>query len=401
MPRHQPNEPTPRPLRIAMDAQCLQTARTGVRTYVTELMAQFERPEMPYRVVPLPGPRGLPRTRRLFRILNQVRYMTWLHLGLPLRLLRKDYDVLFSPEYLTPMWCPIPRVVTYHDSAFLRRPQDYNRLWQLMFRKVTVPAIRRARAIVVPSHFAKREAVTYGAFPPERIHVTPLAGPQPGSIRVSEASAMATLGHLGVTPRRYLLHVGVLERRKNLITLVRAFDAWRRQGGIGATYKLVLVGQPGPRPDLNDAPALRAEIEQRGLQNEVILPGHLPREAVDALYVCAGAVVIPSRSEGFGIPVLETFAAGVPLISSTAGALPEVAGDAALLFDPDQPEQLVACLNRLAGDPALQAALVRAGYEHARAFTWESTALATMRAFYAAATKGRAPQAAIQPERVR
>lgn len=374
-----------RPLRIAMDAQCLQTARTGVRTYVTELLAQFERSDMPHRVVPLSGPRGLPRTRRIFRIINQMRYMTWLHIGLPWSLRRKDYDVLFSPEYLTPVWCPIPRVVTYHDSAFLRRPQDYNRLWRLMFRRLALPAMRRVGAVIVPSHYTRSEAITRGALPAERVHVTPLGGPEPGSMRVSEAEAAPTLDRIGVTPHRYLLHVGVLERRKNLVTLVRAFDAWQKQGGIGTGYKLVLVGQPGPRPDLNDAPHIRAEIDRRGLREAVVLAGHLSSDQVKALYSYAAAVVIPSRSEGFGLTVLETFAAGVPLICSAAGALPEVAGNAALLFDPEQPEQVVECLNRLCGDPALQAALVRAGSARARLFTWEATAWGTMQVFQAAA----------------
>lgn len=388
-----------RPLRIAMDAQCLQTARTGVRTYVNELVAAFERLAIPHQLVLLPGPRGLPRTHRLFRILNQIRYMTWLHIGLPLRMARKDFDVLWSPEYLTPVWCPIPRVVTYHDSFFLRRPQDYNRWWQLMYRRVTVPAIRRAGAIVVPSHYAKDEAVEYAALPPERTYVTPLGGPAPGSMRVDERLAAAALSRLGVAPRRYLLHVGVLERRKNLVTLVRAFDAWQRQGGPGAGFKLVLVGQVGPRPDLDDAPAIQAEIEQRGLGGSVILAGHLPKDAVYALYTHAAAVVIASKSEGFGLPILECFAAGVPLVCSTAASLPEVAGNAALMFDPDSPEQLVTCLNRLGSDPALRAALVQAGNERARLFTWDATATATMRAFQAAATSRRGSKVSAQPAR--
>ena len=111
------------------------------------------------------------------------------------------------------------------------------------------------------------------------------------------------------------------------------------------------------------------------------LTGHLPQEEVNALFANAAAYVLPSRSEGFGIPVLEAFAAGVPLVCSTAGALPEVAGDAALLFDPNDKAQLVECLMQLGSDPDLQRKLVAAGMERARQFTWKQTALATLDAF--------------------
>jgi len=308
-----------RPLRIAMDAQCLHTARTGVRMYVTRLLDEFAQNDMPHIVVPISGPKGLPRTNVVFRVIDQVITMAWLHVFLPLRLAGSDFDVLFSPEYLTPISTPIPCVVTYHDSAFLRRPQDYNRLWQLMFRMVNLPAVRRADAIVVPSRFTMDEAIQYAKCSPGRVHVTPLGGPQPGSMRVSEATASETLNRFGLAHGSYFVHVGVLERRKNLPLLVEAFHQALAHG-LHETVKLALVGQPGPRPDLNDEPTIRALIERLGLHDRVVLTGHLSRDEVDALLVNALAYVLPSKSEGFGLPVLEAFAAGIPLTCSTAGA---------------------------------------------------------------------------------
>ena len=379
-----------RPLRIAMDVQCLHTARTGVRTYVTKLLEEFARNDMPHVVVPISGPKGLPRTNVVFRVIDQVLTMAWLHVFLPLRLAGSDFDVLFSPEYLTPIWTPIPCVVTYHDSAFLRRPQDYNRLWQLMFRTVNLPAVRRADAIVVPSRFTMDEAIQYAKCSPGRVHVTPLGGPQPGSMRVSEATASETLNRFGLAHGSYFVHVGVLERRKNLPLLVEAFHQALAHG-LHETVKLALVGQPGPRPDLNDEPTIRALIERLGLQDRVVLTGHLSRDEVDALLVNALAYVLPSKSEGFGLPVLEAFAAGIPLTCSTAGALSEVADDAALLFDPDDRVQLVECLTRLGGDSSLRQELARAGTERARLFTWRQAATQTMAVFEAAVVHSCAP----------
>ncbi|HEU4783109.1 MAG TPA: glycosyltransferase, partial [Ktedonobacterales bacterium] len=380
-----------RPLRIAMDAQCLHTARTGVRTYVTKMLEEFARSDMPHVVVPISGPKGLPRTNVVFRMIDQVLTLSWLHVFMPLRLAVGDYDVLFSPEYLTPIWTPIPCVVVYFDSAFLRRPQDYNRLWQLMFRRVNLPAARRADAIVVPSRFTMNEAIHYAKFSSNRLHVTPLGGPQPGSLKgADETVASNTLARFGLAHGAYLVHVGVLERRKNLPMLVEAFHQLRSHN-LPETFKLVLVGQPGPRPDLNDAANIRALVERLGLQDRVVITGHLSRDEVDTLFVNAFAYVLPSKSEGFGIPVLEAFAAGIPLVCSTAGALPEVAGDAALLFDPDNVAQLVECLTRLGSDPALREDLVKAGTERARLFTWRHTAVLTMATFEAAVVHGCEP----------
>lgn len=372
-----------RPLRVAMDAQCLHTARTGVRTYVTQLVEEFARSDMPHVVVAVSGPKGLPRTNVVFRMFDQALTLAWLHVFLPLRLAIGGFDVLFSPEYLTPIWCPIPCVVTYHDSAFLRRPQDYNRLWQLMFRLVNLPAVRRADAVVVPSDFARTEAIHYAKFSPDRVRVTPLGGPQPGSMQVGDEVAQQALSRFGLVSGGYILHVGVLERRKNLPMLVEAFGQLTSRG-LPDAVKLVLVGQPGPRPDLNDAQTIRDTVERLGLQERVVLTGHLSREEVDALYTHAAVYALPSKSEGFGLPVLEAFAAGIPLVCSNAGALPEVAGDAALLFDPNDLSQLVESLSRLASDTALRGQLVEAGAERARMFTWTKTALETMEAFEAA-----------------
>lgn len=369
-----------RPLRIAMDTQCLHTARTGVRTYVTNLLDEFGQSGLPHEVVAVSGPKGLPRTNVVFRMIDQVLTLTWLHVLLPLRLLQGGFDVLFSPEYLTPIWCPVPCVVTYHDSAFLRRPQDYNRLWGLMFRLINLPAVRRADVIAVPSRYTAGEGARYAKFSPAKMRVTPLGGPQPGSLAVSDAVASETLARFGLVARSYLLHVGVLERRKNLPMLIEALHELKTEG-VADALKLVLVGQPGPRPDLNDAPAIRATIERLGMRDQVILTGHLPQEQVNALFSNAAAYVLPSKSEGFGIPVLEAFAAGAPVICSTAGALPEVAGDAALLFDPDDKAQLVERLTQLGSDPGLQRRLVEAGTDRARQFTWKQTAHATMAAF--------------------
>jgi glycosyltransferase involved in cell wall biosynthesis len=307
-----------RPLRVAMDAQSLRTARTGIRTYVDELLIQFVRSGQPHQVVPLVGPPRLPATNRFFRILNQIVAVPWLHLWLPIRLWIGNFDVLFSPEYLTPAWTPVPRVVTFHDAMFILRPQDYNPLWLTLFRRVALPALRRSDAIIVDSNYSAVDATEQARLPRRRIHVVPLGGPR---AQESGSAPTGSVARYGVAPGRYVLHVGVLERRKNLVTLVRAFALWRQQGA-PADFKLVLAGQPGPRPDLDDSRAIRDAIAELNLGEHVVLTGHIPSEDRDALYRQAGVVAIPSIMEGFGLPVLEAFAAGAPVVAAGAPPLP-------------------------------------------------------------------------------
>lgn len=380
----------PRPLRVAVDAQCLQTARTGVRTYVDEMFRLLRVSGVPHTVVPLPGPKRLPNEKRSYRVLNQAMYFFWLHCWLPVRLSLGNYDVLFSPEYLTPFWIPTARVVTVHDAAFLKRPQDYNRLWLTMFRRVTLPAIRRADAVIVPSQHAAAEVTEYARIPAERIHVVPQGGPSPEAMRVPEERAQAILERFDVRPGAYVLHVGVLEHRKNLVTLVRACE-YLREFGAPPDFKLVLVGQAGPRPDLDDSQAIRQAIAEQRLESRVVLTGHVTLEERNAFYTHAAVVAIPSLLEGFGLPLLEAFAAGAPVVAARASSLPEVAGDAALLFDPTSPRELAEAIIKLLSDPALRERLGAAGRERAALFTWERTAHETLAVFEAADVRAYAP----------
>ena len=214
------------------------------------------------------GPKGLPPTNTAFRAINQGLNLLWVHVLLPIRLALGNYDVLFSPEYLTPIWAPVARVVTYHDSTFLRRPQDYNRVWHLMYRLITIPATRRAEAIVMPSHFTATEALQLAHFDPGRIYVTPMGLPESGTLRVDtlrvDTRADQIVSRFGVASGAYLLHVGVLEHRKNLEILVRGFALWRQQGG-PQQFKLVLASNTREFPA--DARRRNAEPHGASLRN--------------------------------------------------------------------------------------------------------------------------------------
>jgi len=174
--------------------------------------------------------------------------------------------------------------------------------------------------------------------------------------------------------RPYFVHVGTLEPRKNLTRLVEAFAALKRD--IGIPHALALVGGKGWMYD-----GLLERVRELGLDNDVVFPGFAAPEELPLWYAAAEALVYPSLYEGFGFPVVEAMACGTPVICSNVSSLPEVAGDAAVLVDPDDVRALTNSMRRVFDDRLFRQELVRRGLERARAFTWEATALGVQEAY--------------------
>jgi glycosyltransferase involved in cell wall biosynthesis len=258
-------------------------------------------------------------------------------------------------------------VVTVHDLAFERFPDLFPRTWRLMYRLGLRAAVRRADAIVTPSRSTAEDLVSRTRVDPGRLHVVPLASSlEPGTREPAEVLARLKV------PAPYVLSVGTLEPRKNLVRLVRAY---RRVAGSGLPHALVLAGPLGWRHE----PLLR-EIALPG-PGRVVLTGPLPAEDLDALYRGAAAFAYPSLYEGFGLPVIEAMARGVPTVASTSSSLPEVAGDAAIGVDPRSVSQIADALGRVLGDEPLARDLGRRGRARAERFSWDETARLTLEVY--------------------
>jgi alpha-1,3-rhamnosyl/mannosyltransferase len=207
---------------------------------------------------------------------------------------------------------------------------------------------------------------------PAKIRVTPLGLSRPFLEDEAPDGSGAARRALGL-PGEFLLFVGATEARKNLPRLIEALSIVHR------SYRpvpLVLVGREG-----GDHARVRAEVAARGLADWVRMPGYLPELQVRDLYRTATAFVFPSYCEGFGLPLLEAMASGLPSAVSGVSALPEVGGDAAVYYPPDDAKEMAAQIVRLLSDAGLRESLRARGRERARRFTWEKTAAATL-AFY-------------------
>lgn len=305
-------------------------------------------------------------TRRLSRFAYEWGF-------LPVRARQEKIGVLFSPFFTSPFRLGYKSVLTVHDVLYKDFPEQFASLEQSFFNTVFDSTVRSATHILTVSDDAKRRIVHAYRLPPERITVAHLAASPVYFTRVDREAIDRVREKYGVhTP--YILSVTALRAHKNLEVLIDAFDALRRTFATPIT--LVLVGLRHTAEG-----AVTARIRALGLEEEVILTGYVPDSDLPALYQGARAFVLPSRYEGFGLPVLEAMASGVPVLTTTATALPEVAGEAALFFDPDDRGALVAGLRRVLGDEGLRREMVERGRERARQFTWRKSAEVTLAAF--------------------
>jgi glycosyltransferase involved in cell wall biosynthesis len=308
------------------------------------------------RVVSVPG-----SIRTLYPLWNTVRSP-----ALPGPLASADVLHATSGVAIPPATRSQRVIVTIHDLAFLRYPELFPRRWRMLYRLGLGVAARRADAILTPSRSTADDVVARGGVDPARVHVTPLAATLP----TGAAEPARVLERLGVaTP--YLLFVGTIEPRKNLVTLVRAY----RRAAAGIPHALVLAGPPGW-----DLEPLSRELAAPG-PGRIVRTGRLSDAELDAVYRGASAFVYPSLYEGFGLPVLEAMVRGIPTIASNVSSLPEVTEDAALLVDPRSPEALGGAIATVLGDDALASRLGEDGRRRAERFTWDETARLTLEAY--------------------
>jgi glycosyltransferase involved in cell wall biosynthesis len=261
----------------------------------------------------------------------------------------------------------IPTVLTVHDLIFKHLP-EHHKLLNRVYLNLTLPLYcRRATCIIAISECTRRDVMAAYDLPPEKVMVIhEAADPR---FRAQTPERVAAVRERYGLPERYILFVGTIEPRKNLARLLHAFEALHADDLCDA---LVIVGQRGWL--YGD---FFAELESSPLREKVFLPGYVPDEALPAVYAGARALAFPSLYEGFGLPVLEAMACGTPVACSSTSALPEVAGDAALYFDPTSQGSIVEALSQLLRDPDLRGELVRRGLERATQFSWDRVATET------------------------
>jgi len=288
----------------------------------------------------------------------------WRDLGLVDELERWGTEVYHSPLFVCPLVKACKYIVTLHDVIPLAAPEHCQPEFQRFFEQMAYPCLSLADRVVTVSEFSRRDILRHLSLPEEKVVVVPeCAGAEFRPAREGE-SFERVLGQCGVE-RPFVLYVGSIERRKNVDGLLAAYA--KLPPALRARLLLVIVGRD------QTAGLSVAELTKKfGIAENVVLAGYLPDDDLAVLYRAARMFVFPSRYEGFGLPVLEAMASGVPVITSNVTSLPEVAGDAATLVDPDDADGLAAAMQQLHEDEALRAGLIERGLRRAVEFSPEA-----------------------------
>jgi glycosyltransferase involved in cell wall biosynthesis len=286
---------------------------------------------------------------------------------LPRKAARAGVDLVHSLASTAPVWGRFRRVVTVHDLIYARFPETHSGIRDRGM-KVLVPwGVRRSERVIAISQSTRDDLVELLGVSPDRIDVVPngLGGVQ----RETPLGEAETRARFALGSRRVLLSLSAKRPHKNLPALIGALAR------IPAENRPVLV-LPGYRT--SHEIELRARANALGIAEDVRFPGWVSGAELEGLWSIARAFVFPSRYEGFGLPVLEAMARGVPVACSNASSLPEVAGDAALLFDPLDEAAIAAAVQRLLANSDEVERLRARGRARASEFTWERTARATL-----------------------
>jgi glycosyltransferase involved in cell wall biosynthesis len=283
---------------------------------------------------------------------------------------RAGVRLMHSMASTAPVWGRFRRVVTVHDLIYARFPEAHAGIREKGMRVLVPLAARRSDRVIVDSQSTRRDLIELVGVASERIDVVPLGL---GAVRrqapMPEHEVRARLALGG---RRVLLSLSAKRPHKNLLALIGALAQMPAED----RPVLVLPGYATPHEA-----ELRARARALGLADSVRFPSWVSAAELEGLWAIASAFVFPSLYEGFGLPVLEAMARGVPVACSNASSLPEVAGDAALLFDPREERAIAEALLRLLGDGALRERLRSLGNAQAARFTWEQTARLTLESY--------------------
>ncbi len=369
---------------FAIDASSANKAkRTGVEMYAFQLIQNMKHHalEQNERVV-LYSPTKLEGALAELpdgwesRVLNWPFSFGWMQGRVSWELFRRTPNVLFVPAQGLPRIPPSLRrrgqgggvVTTVHDIGFRRLPNVYDASDRKRLERVTKRSVQNASHLITVSEFSKSEIVSMYQASPDRISTTLLAADASVYKRLSpfEIEPVLQRNRLG---KHFFLYVGRLDQKKNVETIIRAFDQFKAGRGVGDPFELVLVGEPG-----FGFASMKNWMDHSAYKEQIHTLGYLEDADVAALMNAATVFLFPSWYEGFGIPNLEAMLSGAPLIVSDIPVHREVIADAALFVTPSEPEHWARAMEQLVADTSLREQLIQKGSARATVYDWEKTA---------------------------
>jgi glycosyltransferase involved in cell wall biosynthesis len=365
-------------MRIGIDAHAIGTQAGGNETYMWELLKALEEHAPVTDIVAFADPHGSDELAASIRFPVRRLASGSSYLRVPIllpRMARRERVDLLHVQYNAPPYCPCPFVASIHDVVWLRHPELLKPSMRHRLKWLVPGTLRRAARVFTLTEAVKGEIIEAYGVPAGRIDVVPPAI-DPALSPERNPDVQATAREKYGLPQDFVLYVGALQPRKNLVRLATAFS---RLGARGLPHALVLAGK---RAWLTGD--MLADIEALGLGDRLRYTGYVDRDDLPALFGGASAFAYVSVYEGFGLPVLEALACGAPTLAADIPVFREVAGDAALLVDPLEVDAIEDGLAKLLTDNDLRGTLQASGPTRAAHFSRERTAKAALRGYGAA-----------------
>ncbi|MFH1484829.1 MAG: glycosyltransferase family 1 protein [Chloroflexota bacterium] len=373
-------------MRVGISGTFLDKPMTGSGQYVRNLLRELSGIDDVEMTVFCPSGTAFDEARAMLQDAAHVKAPSLVHVktpfqgnlgkvwfeqfGLPQSCRAEKVDLLHVPYFGSPLRPPCPTVVTVHDLISMVLPRYRSSIHIWAYVALVSAAARKANVVIADSQYTKGDIVRLLRIPEQRILAVPLAC-EKRFHPISDVESVEAVRRKYGLPDSFVLYVGGLDWRKNVPTLIQAFAAAE------SNWQLAIAGEPyGGRGTL--FPNLLEVARRCGIERRVKFLGLVAEEDKPALYSVAGLFVFPSVYEGFGLTPLEAMACGAPVLCSNATSLPEVVGDAAVVFDPNDEKGLTAALDSLFSDDARREELRLRGLEQARKFSWRRTAEETL-----------------------
>ncbi len=353
--------------RIGLDARLTHYRVGGTSRYISAIISALEQRQFPHDLTLLQSRKAEARLSTQFR---SAAVWTPPHhplerAALSIELLRHRFDLLHSPDFIAPLYGAKRHVITIHDLSFIHYPEFLTAASRRYYNGQIEASIKRADHILVVSEATKLDLIDVFDVSSEMITVQ-MHGVEESFRPLARADTEPIIEKLGL-PSAYILVVGTLEPRKNLVGLARAYRDLKLE--LGDAPKLVIVGQPGWHFE-----ELMADLEAVGNGEDIIIKHGVADEQLPAIYNHAITLVTPSYYEGFGLPALEAMACGTVPIVSRVSSLPEIVGDVGLLIDPHDTASISDALKRVLVDSRWREEQSKGSLRRAARFRWSETA---------------------------
>ena len=368
-------------IKVVVDIRDLQIATTGTKTFLEEACKELERGHSGFQFYFL-SPKGKPYcgANKVLKIKEHLLFFIWKQIQLPYQAYQLKANIVFCSDYFVPyLHFGFTTIPVFHDAFFKEYPTHYNRLWLQVFNTIGLGAAKRAAFILTPTEYTLKTIHQQYKLDKNKIRVIYEAAKQiafPNEANVIFEKQEFT----NLKKKEYLLHVGTYDKRKNIPKLIEAFAQLVQQKEY-THLKLVLVGQSAQKVNSNHTLEINQCIQKHQLENKVVQTGYVADATLSIFYKNALLYVFPSINEGFGLPVLEAFKYELPVLIANNTCLPEVAGEAAVSFDPFDVNDMVLKLKQVIDSPVLQKELIAAGLQRLKFFSWQKTSSLLLEVF--------------------